>query len=98
MHLPDDLAVIHQPVRLRVMAVLHRSRRVRMAALREALELTDGNLATHVRTLADAGYLRVDRTWSRDGKQAFVQLTPAGADAITRYAVAMKQWLDTMGA
>ncbi len=93
MRLPDDLALLHQPVRLGVMSVLHRSRRVRLAALREALAVTDGNLATHLRTLEDAGYVRVERTWSREGRQAFVQLTSAGAAAVTRYAQTMQAWL-----
>lgn len=93
MRLPDDLAILHQPVRLGVMAVLHRSRRVRLAALRDALQVTDGNLATHLRTLSDAGYVRLERTWSHDGKQAFVQLTSEGAAALLRYAQAMTAWL-----
>lgn len=93
MRLPDDIAILHQPVRLGVMAVLHRSRRVRLAALREALQVTDGNLATHLRTLEEAGYLRLERTWSRNGKQAFVQLTSQGSAAILAYAKAMQDWL-----
>lgn len=93
MRLPDDLRILHQPVRLGIMSSLHRHRRVRVRALRDALQVTDGNLATHLRALADGGYVRVERTWSRDGKQAFAQLTGAGADAIVRYAAAMRLWL-----
>lgn len=93
MRLPDDLAILHQPVRLGVMSVLHRSRRVRLSALREALGVTDGNLATHLRALEEAGFVRLERTWSRDGKQAFVQLTGSGSAALVRYAEAMKAWL-----
>lgn len=66
---------------------------MRLVALRDALGGTDGNLDTHVRALADAGYVRVERKWSREGKQAFVQLTSQGAEAIVRYAAAMRDWL-----
>ena len=58
--------------------------------------MTDGNLATHVRRLEGSGYVRTGRGWSGDGFQAFVCLTPAGADAILRYAEAMRAFLDTM--
>ena len=96
MRLPDDLAIIHEPVRLGVMAVLQRSRRVRMAALREALKVTDGNLATHVRRLEEAGFVEVQRGWSHDGFQAFAMLTPSGAAAIVRYAAAMRALLEAV--
>ena len=94
MQLPDDLAILHQPVRLGAMAVLHRSRRVRLSALRDALGVTDGNLATHVRRLEEAGFVRTERTWSRGGFQASVAITPDGADAVVRYASVMRAFLE----
>jgi DNA-binding MarR family transcriptional regulator len=96
MRLPEDLAIIHQPVRLGVMAVLHRTRRVRLSTLRDALAVTDGNLATHIGTLEEAGFLQTERSWSREGRQVFVQLTPQGTDAVLRYAKAMREWLASL--
>lgn len=93
MQLPADLLVMHQPVRLRIMSTLHRQRRVRFAALRDGLGLTDGNLATHVRRLEESGWVRTERGWSSGGFQTFVQLTPVGSDAIVRYASAMRAFL-----
>ena len=51
--------IIHQPVRLRIMAALgglaHREQ-VDFSYLKEKLGLTDGNLGAHLRALEEAGY------------------------------------------
>jgi len=69
-------------VRLGVMAVLMASDGVSFTDLKEALDLTDGNLASHVSALEKAGYVQVSKqfvgkkpnttyTASQEGKQAF---------------------------
>lgn len=98
MDLPAELQVIHQPVRLGVMAALHRERRVRFVVLRDALGLTDGNLATHVRRLEEAGLVRTERAWGEGGIQMFVAISPSGAQAVVRYADHMRRLLAGLGA
>jgi len=69
-------------VRLGVMAVLMANDGVSFTDLKEALDLTDGNLASHVSALEKAGYVQVSKqfvgkkpnttyTASQEGKQAF---------------------------
>ncbi|MDF7813394.1 MULTISPECIES: transcriptional regulator [Hymenobacter] len=69
-------------VRLGVMAVLMANDGVSFTELKEALDLTDGNLASHVSALEKAGYVQVAKqfvgkkpnttyTASSEGKQAF---------------------------
>lgn len=69
-------------VRLGVMAVLMANDGVSFTDLKEALDLTDGNLASHVSALEKAGYVQVSKqfvgkkpnttyTASLEGKQAF---------------------------
>lgn len=69
-------------VRLGVMAVLMANDGVSFTDLKEALDLTDGNLASHVAALEKAGYVEVSKqfvgkkpnttyTASKEGKQAF---------------------------
>ena len=48
-------------VRLGVMAVLMAKRPVSFNELKEALDLTDGNLASHVAALEKAGYVEVSK-------------------------------------
>jgi DNA-binding MarR family transcriptional regulator len=69
-------------VRLGVMAVLMANDTVSFNDLKDALDLTDGNLASHVAALEKAGYVTVSKqfvgkkpnttyTASTEGKQAF---------------------------
>ncbi|QJX45889.1 transcriptional regulator [Hymenobacter taeanensis] len=69
-------------VRLGVMAVLMANETVSFNELKEALDLTDGNLASHVSALEKAGYVAVSKQFvgkkpnttysaSVEGKQAF---------------------------
>ncbi|MBC6696762.1 winged helix-turn-helix domain-containing protein [Hymenobacter puniceus] len=69
-------------VRLGVMAVLMANEAVSFNDLKETLDLTDGNLASHVSALEKAGYVLVSKqfvgkkpnttyTASADGKMAF---------------------------
>lgn len=69
-------------VRLGVMAVLMANDSVSFNDLKETLELTDGNLASHVAALEKAGYVAVSKqfvgkkpnttyTASSEGKTAF---------------------------
>jgi DNA-binding MarR family transcriptional regulator len=69
-------------VRLGVMAVLLANDSVSFNDLKESLDLTDGNLASHVAALEKAGYVAVNKqfigkkpnttyTASAEGKQAF---------------------------
>ena len=57
---PDDIdAVIHERVRLAIVAALAVSPQLSFTELKSMLELTDGNLSAHSRTLDEAGYKTV---------------------------------------
>lgn len=69
-------------VRLGVMAVLMANEEVSFGDLKETLDLTDGNLASHAAALEKAGYIQVNKqfigkkpnttfTATKDGRQAF---------------------------
>ncbi len=54
--------VIHQPVRLRIMAILAAvpaERQVAFSFLKGTLGLTDGNLGAHLHKLEEAGFLTI---------------------------------------
>ncbi len=57
--------VIHAAARLRItaaLATLHRDESITFPRLQELLEMTAGNLSTHVRKLEEAGYVAVEKT------------------------------------
>jgi len=53
--------VIHERARLAIMTLLYHHRVVNFNYLKEALQTSEGNLATHLRALEGAGYIEVKK-------------------------------------
>ncbi len=85
--------LIHQPVRLRIMAALNaldEGSQLDFGALRDLLGVTDGNLATHLRRLEDAGYIQVSKTFVGRRPRTYIAITPAGRQAFTAHIQALR--------
>lgn len=89
--------VIHQQTRLQILAALYRNGRASFTDLRDGLELTAGNLATHVARLEEAGYVRGERALTRDGFEARYVLTERGAAAFDAYLAELRAMLAAAG-
>ncbi len=88
--------LIHQPVRLQIMAALNAlddESQLDFGALRDLLDVTDGNLATHLRKLEDAGYIQVTKTFVGRRPRTYIAITPAGRQAFTQHVQALKEIL-----
>lgn len=85
--------VIHAPARLRIMttldAVIGTTDQVTFPRLRELLDMTAGNLTTHLTKLEDAGYVRIDKSFSGKKPVTYIALTPRGALAFADYRTAL---------
>jgi DNA-binding MarR family transcriptional regulator len=77
--------VIHERGRLAIVSLLAASPELAFTELREALQMTDGNLSVHIRTLQEAGYLAVTKTFQSHKSLTTCSLTPAGRKAFARY-------------
>ena len=85
--------IIHQPVRLRIMAAL-----VALAAgdevdftyLRELLDVTDGNLGAHLRKLEEAGYIAVNKTFVERKPRTYVSATDEGRRVFREHVAALE--------
>jgi DNA-binding MarR family transcriptional regulator len=87
----DD--IIHQPLRLRIMAALNalpQGAGLEFSRLKKLTGATDGNLGAHIDTLARAGYVGVEKAFAGKKPQTTVIATAAGRAAFTRH-VAMLQ-------
>ncbi len=76
----DD--VVHQRVRLGIMAITHQARKVEFGFLRNTLELTAGNLSQHLTVLEKAGLILVEKGYQGRRARTWVQLTKAGRQAL----------------
>lgn len=92
---PDDIdAVIHERVRLAVVSALAVSPELSFNELKTMLGLTDGNLSAHARTLEEAGYLVIDKTFRGRRPHTTMRLTLKGRKAFERYLGTLRQIID----
>ena len=88
--------VIHAQARLRVMttlATLGPKDSITFPRLQQLLEMTAGNLSTHLRKLEDAGYVAVTKTHSGRTPVTYVSLTRTGRDAFEDYLTKLRDLL-----
>jgi DNA-binding transcriptional ArsR family regulator len=89
--------VIHAPARLRIMATLAAlpaSDTLSFTRLQDMLELTPGNLITHLRKLEDAGYVTSETSGNGRASRTSVALTTDGLAALGSYTQALRGLLD----
>jgi len=77
--------VIHEKGRLAIMSMLAASPQLSFTELRDTLNMTDGNLTTHIRTLQEAGYVSVTKSFRDNRPLTTCALTAAGKKAFTNY-------------
>ena len=83
--------VIHERGRLAIMSMLAASPELSFTELREALEMTDGNLTTHIRTLQETGYISVTKSYLNNRPLTTCSLTAAGKKAFASYIDLLEQ-------
>jgi len=83
--------VIHEKRRLGIMSLLAASPELSFTELRDALAMTDGNLTTHLRTLQEAGYLALAKTYLNNRPLTTCSLTTAGRKAFASYVDLLEQ-------
>jgi DNA-binding MarR family transcriptional regulator len=84
----DD--VVHQRVRLGILAVTHEARRVEFSFLRATLLLTAGNLSQHLGVLERAGLIDIEKGYQGRRPRTWISLTKAGSAALRDELAALK--------
>jgi DNA-binding MarR family transcriptional regulator len=83
--------VIHEKGRLAIMSALAASPELAFTGLRDLLEMTDGNLTTHIRTLQQEGYISVAKSYQNNRPLTTCSLTAAGRKAFAGYVNLLEQ-------
>ena len=92
---PDDIdAVIHERARLAIVSALAVSPELSFNELKAMLSLSDGNLSAHSRTLEEAGYINVEKSFRGRRPYTTMSLTPKGRKAFERYLGMLRQIVD----
>jgi DNA-binding MarR family transcriptional regulator len=88
--------VIHAPARLRIVATLAAlpdGASLSFTRLQDMLELTPGNLITHLRKLEDASYLTTETSGNGRASRTTIALTGEGRAALDTYTNTLRELL-----
>lgn len=76
------------------MTVLYRNRELAVTTLRNALDLTDGNLASHLSKLEEVGYVKTGRVLVGVSFEVHAKITDTGSVAFKTYLATLRSFLE----
>jgi DNA-binding MarR family transcriptional regulator len=88
--------IIHQPVRLRIMAALVTlgpEEEVNFTYLRNLLNVTDGNLGAHLRKLEESGFINVNKLFVERKPRTFISANSEGRKVFNEHVAALESIL-----
>jgi DNA-binding MarR family transcriptional regulator len=83
--------IIHEKGRLAIMSMLAASPELSFTEMRDALAMTDGNLTTHIRSLQEAGYVSITKSFHNNRPLTTCSLTSSGKKAFANYINLLEQ-------
>jgi DNA-binding MarR family transcriptional regulator len=83
--------VIHEKGRLPIVSALAAASELSFTELRNLLGMTDGNLSVHIKTLQEAGFVSVTKTYHNQRPLTTCALTPNGRKAFADYINLLEQ-------
>jgi DNA-binding MarR family transcriptional regulator len=70
--------LVHQPTRLQIFAYLYRHGEAAFPTLVDELDVTEGNLSSHLQKMEEAGAVAVEKEFVDRKPQTTYELTPDG--------------------
>ena len=89
MEFKDLDPILHNELRLKIMAALDSLDDADFVYLKGLTNATSGNLSVQLSKLEEAGYIRVSRSGEGRGSHTVCRITPAGIQALRDYQRAL---------
>ncbi len=89
--------VFDSRVRLGIMSALLVNDDVNYNSLKELMEITDGNLASHLKTLEDNGYIKMSKGFIGRKTNTVYSVTKAGEKAFKEHLDALEKMIKSIG-
>jgi len=86
-------ALLHQPLRTQIAAYLVGAGEATFTELKRELQVSDGNLESHLKKLIAADYVSVRRQAGGGRPQSFYSLTKKGQTALRDYVTSLQRML-----
>ncbi|MBD0778080.1 transcriptional regulator [Maribacter sp. ANRC-HE7] len=84
-------------IRLGIMSILMVNEYVDFNGLKELLNVTDGNLASHTKTLENAEYIKIEKSFIGKKPNTKYAITPLGRKAFQKHINALEQIIKQHG-
>jgi len=86
--------IFHEPSRLSIMsAVCAADKGITFSELKKECGLTDGNLNRHLKVLADAGAIKIDKAFVDGKPRTTISISEKGLDQFNKYLAALSEVL-----
>jgi DNA-binding MarR family transcriptional regulator len=95
---PGDLLdpILHQTVRTQIVAYLVGRGEATFSDLKRVLEISDGNLESHLKKLTEVAYVESRKDTSNPRQQTIYTLTKTGQVALRRYTENLQRLLNLL--
>ncbi|MDQ6756032.1 MAG: transcriptional regulator [Bacteroidota bacterium] len=88
--------VFDSRIRLGIMSTLAVNDEVNFNDLKELIEVTDGNLASHIKTLDDVGYIKIKKGFMGRKTNTTYTVTKTGEKAFKIHLLALEKMIKQM--
>jgi DNA-binding MarR family transcriptional regulator len=97
MNLIENLnKIFDSRIRLGIMSALMVNEEVNFNDLKELLSITDGNLASHLKTLEESGYVKIEKGFIGRKTNTTYSVTKAGEKAFKAHLTALEKMIGSM--
>lgn len=88
--------LVHQPTRLQLFTYLYRHGETSFPTLKDELDLTEGNLSSHLATMEEAGAVRVEKQFVDRKPQTTYELTGEGRETFEEHIGTLEALIDSI--
>lgn len=88
--------ILHEKTRLMILGLILREEELSFTDLKEALNLTDGNLTSHLRTLELNGVIEVRKIFIGRKPKTFYKFTKEGKERFIKYLETVERFLNDL--
>ncbi|HIP60608.1 MAG TPA: transcriptional regulator [Campylobacterales bacterium] len=86
--------LLHQNIRSKLISLLITNEELPFKALKEYLEVTDGNLSSHLTKLEKAGYVKIEKSFEGKRPKTVVHISNNGRKAFIKYISELKKFIE----
>lgn len=83
-------------IRLGIMSALMVNAEINFNELKELLQITDGNLASHLKTLEESGYVKIQKGFVGRKTNTTYSVTKAGEKAFKTHLTALEKMIGSV--